>query len=115
MSDTLGEPQGARHGVLLWSDQPLQGTAVTPATAVGNATFNPVNRPGMRRRRNHGSANVLSHKAGAGQYAFDISITELQYAGLAYLLQAKRVDGQLPYSTLGFGYRLDGSAHTKSA
>jgi hypothetical protein len=115
MSDVLGEPMGARHGVLLWANQPTWGTAVTPDTAVGNATFSPTNRAGMKRRRGPGSANVKAHKPGAASYPFDINITELQFGGLAFLLQALRTDGQLPTSTMGFGYKLDGAAHTKSA
>lgn len=99
------EPMKGRHGVLLYSAQSSKGTAVTPATAVGLASVDRTSDSGMTPVYGLGSPNALFFKPGVARVDFNISIAQLQTK--AFLEQAVRTSGVLPYFTLGCGFDPD--------
>jgi hypothetical protein len=92
-----------RHGVLLWSAQSVQGTPVTPATAVGMAgyTVNPAAGGGVVALPTLGKAEPHQLREDVIQTDWSVEIQALQT--LAFIGNVIRSSGVLPWMTLGFG------------
>jgi hypothetical protein len=99
---TAGGPLRRRHGIIAYSAQTVQGTAVLPATDVGLCTPRAMRASGMANIFSIGTPNALWHRAGMAMGRATVSIDELQEK--TFLLQALRTAGVLPFFTLGIGY-----------
>lgn len=101
-----GDPLHSRHAVGLWSAQTVQGTAVTPATAMGIVPIDVTSEAGIIPIYSIGSAAPIILKPGPiDGVPWSLPIEQLQ----DYLLLSKciRSSGELPFLTLGFGYSDD--------
>lgn len=104
---TAGEPLGYRHGVVLYSAQTVQGTAVTPATSCGVAQVRFSKQSENLAIRGPGAAQIVLQKGGAISSDISLTFSGVQTGIKALLLKAVRVDNVLPWVTLGIGYRDD--------
>ena len=98
-------PLKRRHGVLLYSPQPVKDTPVTPATAVGMATPRATSDSGMNNVWGVGSASVLFMRPGLMQVPIAIPIDHLQPK--AFLMRALRATispFEVPMNTIAIGY-----------
>lgn len=102
---TEGQPLKGRHAVLLYSLQDVQGTAVTPATALGIATVDVQSTNNLQAIRGLGSAGALFLKEGGSAAVFNFTNIVLQTSD--FLELAKRASGVLPWFTLAVGYTDD--------
>lgn len=104
---TAGEPLGYRHGVVLYSAQAVQGTAVTPATSCGVAQVRLSKTSENLAIRGPGAAQIILQKGGSISSDVSLTFPAVQTGVKALLQKAVRVDGVLPWVTLGVGYRDD--------
>lgn len=110
---TVGQPLELRHGVGLWSAQSTLGTAVTPATTIGPATFGHTKHSNNKSLRGPGSPNRYAVKGGMTLTEWQIRWDGVTAGAKALLLKGVRASGIVPFVTLAFGYKDD--AATKSA
>lgn len=110
-----GEPLGYRHGVVLWSAQAVQGTAVTPASAAGLASARLALHGETARFRGPGSAGILARKGGEAWAEWSLRFAAVQPGALALLQMAERTGGVLPWLTLGIGYEDDMTPPNRAA
>ncbi len=104
-----GEPLSMRHGVGLYSAQTTLGTAVTPATTIGPATFGHTKRSNNTSFRGPGSPNRYAVKGGMTLTEWEINWAGLTSGVKTLLGKGTRTAGLLPLITLGFGYKDDTS------
>jgi len=100
-----GEPIRGRHGVILYSAQSVQGTAVPPAVAAGIASWDVTVDGDLRPIYTLGRAEPLLLKPGIAKTDFTVSIEAVQTVAL--LTKTQRTSGCVPWLTFGFGYKLD--------
>ncbi len=100
---TATQPKKGRHGVLLYSAQGSQGTAVTPATAIGIGSVEVNNDADVRAIFGLGSASALFLKPGMTKVDFTLNLSEFQSKAFLAAVGV-RSSGVLPYFTLGVGY-----------
>lgn len=99
-----------RHGVLLYSVQTAQGTAVTPATAAGIGGYEVVIRNNPAPIHTIGQTAPVAIKPGLSVVEWTINLDNVQTVTL--LNKAARTSGVLPFLTLGFGVDPDtGTSH----
>jgi hypothetical protein len=110
-----GEPLSRRHGVGLYSAQTTLGTAVTPATTIGPATFGHTKRSNNTSFRGPGSPNRYAVKGGMTITEWEISWDGITSGVKTLLQKSTRTAGLLPLITLGFGYKDDAGTPAKSA
>lgn len=102
---TAGGALPGRTGIILYSAQTDQGTPVTPATAVGLASWDVTNEAGMQAFHAVGQAAALFFKPGNSIVTGTVNLAALQTS--AFLLRAQRSSGVLPWNTLLFAYEDD--------
>lgn len=102
---TAGQPLPGRTGIILYSAQSVQGTAVTAATAVGLASWDVTNDAGLQAFYAVGSPDALFLTPGNSVVTGTIPIQAFQTS--AFLLRAQRSSGVLPWNTLLVGYQDD--------
>lgn len=90
-----------RHGVILWSAQSVQGTAVTPATAVGIGGYSCDFQGPVPALATLGKAEPQELREDVVQTDWSFEISALQTK--AFIANAFRTAGVLPWLTLGFG------------
>lgn len=102
-----------RNVVGLWSAQGTKGVPVTPATAFGTAAVELDEDAGQENIRSIGSANVIEHAHNLTSTSWSSRIAQVQSKAL--MLKAVRSNGELPWITVGQGYKTDGSSPTRWA
>lgn len=107
MANANTDPLEFRNGVILWSAQAVQGTAVTPATSAGIATGRLTRSGGNQRFRGPGSRNIMARKGGSTSSGVSLSWPAAQTGIKSLLTRAVRVDNVLPWTTLAVGYQDD--------
>lgn len=107
MANANTDPLEFRNGVVLWSAQAVQGTAVTPATSAGMATGRLIRSGGNQRYRGPGSPSIMARKGGTSSTGVSLSWPATQTGIKSLLTRAVRVDGTLPWTTLALGYQDD--------
>ncbi len=112
---TAGNRLARRHGVALYSAQTTWGTAVTPATSVGNALVNHTKVSGNTSHYGPGSPNRRSVSSGSSIVNWEMSFPEVQTGTKTLITKGVRSSGILPLITLGFGYSDDVATPNRSA
>lgn len=110
-----GDRLARRHGVVLYSAQTTWGTAVTPATAVGNCLTNHTKVSNNQSHYGPGSPNRRAVSGGSSLINWEVSMPEVQTGQKTLIGKAFRSSGVLPLVTLGFGYSDDQGTPNRSA
>lgn len=110
-----GEPLVLRNAVALVSAQSVLGTAVTPATVLGDCRVSNTKHSDNRNFRGPGSANRIGVKGGTTSSDWRMAFGSVTSLQKPMLLRAFRASGLLPYFTLGLGYKDDAGTPVSSA
>jgi hypothetical protein len=97
----MAKPLHASEGVLLYSTQSTQATAVTPASTLGIAEYNVTDDGDFRQFYTVGKKNLHKNKAGNAKVDWQVRLNGLGDRALLEL--GIRTSGLLPWITWGFG------------
>jgi hypothetical protein len=104
---TLGEPLALRNAIAKYAAQSTYGTAASLTTTCGIARAGHRLISSNKHFKGPGSELVIAKAPGGAYTAWQLQIPAVQISLKALLQKALRVNGTLPYLTLGFGYEDD--------